>query len=175
MRFLGSRSNPLETEKTASLDEKDWRILELLATNARMSIARLSQKTNLSRDVVKYRLKKLVSERVIESFLIFVNLPRVGFPVWGFLHIRFQNITPKREQEFINFVRGNPNIIFAHSTLGAWDFGIEFFARNPKHFFELQKEVKEKFGDIIKDTETGSMVEVYKTIYVPPSPFPAKE
>ncbi len=153
------------------VDEKDWKILELLATDARLSIAKIAQYTGMKRDVVKYRLKKMVSNKVIQSFLILPNMLKLGYPVWGFIHLRFQSLSAKREQEFIKFVKNNQYIIFAHSTLGAWDFGIEFCAQNPQHLFELQKELKEKFGDIIKDLETGSLVEIYKTSYVPPSPF----
>ncbi len=156
---------------TPKLDEKDWKILELLATNARLSIAKLSQYTQTSRSIIKYRLKRMIAEKTISSFLTFVNLPKLGYTTWGFMHIRFHNLSPKREGEFIHFIRNNQNIIFAHSTLGAWDFGIEFCARDPQHFFELQKELKQKFSDIIKDSETGSLVEIYKTAYVPPSPF----
>ncbi len=156
--------------KEPKLDDNDWKILKLLEEDARMSISKMARRLNSSREVVKYRLKKLVEDKVILSFLVMPNLPKLGYSVWGYMHIRFTNLTPKKEQEFINYVRGNENIIFAHSVLGAWDFGMEFFARDPKHFFSLQKEVKEKFSGIIKDCETGSFVDVYKTVYVPPKP-----
>ena len=154
----------------AKLDDTDWKLLELLQEDARMSVSKMARTLQLSRDVVKYRLKRLVSEKVILQFMVMPSLPKLGYTVWGYLHIRFTNLTPKKEQDFINYVRGNPNVIFAHSVLGAWDFGIEFFAKDPGHFFKLQKEVKEKFSEIIKDSETGSFVDVYKTVYVPPRP-----
>lgn len=157
-------------DAVVKLDTSDWRILELLMFDARLSISQIARRTKLSRDVVKYRLDKLIGEKIILSFLTRVNLSKLGYSTWGYVHIRFQNLAPQREQEFIDFIRNSENVIFAHSTLGSWDFGIEFFAKDPKHFFNLQKELKEKFGDIIKDSETGSFVEVYKIQYVPPKP-----
>ncbi|MBI4361019.1 Lrp/AsnC family transcriptional regulator [Candidatus Micrarchaeota archaeon] len=160
----------LEYGPKADLDETDWKILKLLEEDARMSISRMARRLNLSRDKVKYRLKRLVSEKIVLSFMVMTNLPKLGYTVWGYMHVRFANLTRKREQDFINHVRSHPNILFAHSTLGAWDFGVEFFAKDPGHFFQLQKDLKETFSDIIKDAETGSFVDVYKTLYVPPRP-----
>lgn len=160
----------LKSSTPGTLDEIDWRILETIMFDARLPISQIARKTGLSRDVITYRLDKMVGEKTILSFLTRVNLPKLGYSTWGYVHLRFQNLTGEREQEFIDYIRESPNIIFAHSTLGSWDFGIEFFAKDPKHFFNIQKDLKEKFGDIIKDSETGSFVEVYKIQYVPPKP-----
>ncbi len=152
----------------ANLDQLDWTLLSLLQENARMPISRLAQRMGVSRDVAKYRLKKLFSEKTVLCFLVMPNLPKLGYSVWGYVHLRFTNLSKAREQAFIRYVQAHPNVLFAHSTLGSWDFGIEFAARDPGHLFDLQRELMEKFSDIIKDVQTGSFVDVYKTAYVPP-------
>ncbi|MDP3742392.1 MAG: Lrp/AsnC family transcriptional regulator [Candidatus Micrarchaeota archaeon] len=149
------------------LDEVDWKILEAIKLKARLPVSGISRKTGLSRDVVKYRLQQLVKKGVINGFYTMLNLPSVGLGVWGYLHISFKDLTSKREEELIEFVKEHPNVLFAYSNLGSWDFGIEYCARDPKHFYELQKELKEKFSDIIKDSETGSYLEIHKMCYVP--------
>ncbi|MBI4399169.1 Lrp/AsnC family transcriptional regulator [Candidatus Micrarchaeota archaeon] len=151
----------------SKLDSKDWEILEVLSQDGRLSVAAIARKTGLKREVVKYRLNRMVREKIILRFLTMLNLPKVGYNLWGYVHIRFKDMTPKREKEFLEHVRNNANIIFAHTTLGAWDFGIEFFAKDPGHFYSLQKELKEKFSDIIKDFETGSFIDIVKINYVP--------
>jgi len=153
--------------KAAKLDDKDWKILELLAHNARMPISTIARKLQLNRDVVKYRLEKLISEKVINSFLTLVNAPKLGFTIWGYMHIKFKDLNKKRENEFLSYIKNSPYVFFAYSNLGAWDFGVEYSARDLNHFYELQKELNEKFSSIIKDYETGSFMKIHKINFVP--------
>ncbi len=149
------------------LDEVDWKILETIKYDARLPASVISRKTGLSRDVVKYRLQQLTKNRIIKGFYTILDLPSVGFGVWGYLHISFKDLTSQREMEIIAYAKEHPNILFAYSNLGAWDFGVEFCADSSKHFYDLQKELKEKFSDIIKDSETGSFLEIHKMNYAP--------
>ena len=155
--------------KKADLDERDWEIMHLVAEDARMPASRIARKLGCSREVVKYRLNKLVREGVVQ-FITWTNPPKLGYTVWGYMHISFKDMTPVREKEFIAFVKNHPYVSFAHSSLGTYDFGIEFFAHDLGHFYNMQKELKEKFADIIKDYESGSFIDVYKVLYVPRTP-----
>ncbi|MFH0713606.1 MAG: Lrp/AsnC family transcriptional regulator [Candidatus Micrarchaeota archaeon] len=152
---------------TLKLDKIDWKILKAIKHDARLPASVISRKTGLSRDVVTYRIEQLTKKGVIKGFYTVLNLPSIGLDVWGYLHIRFKDLTTKRETELIEYTEEHPNILFAYSNLGSWDFGVEFCADNPKHFYELQKELKEKFSDIIKDSETGSFLEIHKMDYAP--------
>lgn len=153
--------------KKAELDEKDWAILRLLAQNARMPVSSIARKLGLKRELVKYRISNLIREGIITSFVTIVDLPKLGYTTWGYMYITFKDLTAEKQREFVEYVRKSPNILFAHSTLGAWDFGLEFFARDPGHFYDLQMELKEKFAGIIKDYESGSFIDIYKLTYVP--------
>ena len=157
--------------KKAKLDEKDWKILKLLSQNARLPISRISHELNMSRDVVNYRLKKLIDDDVIAAFLTVTNLPKLGYNVWGHLRLTFKDLTTEREKEFMNYVIKSQKIVFAFESLGRWDFGVEFYAETPGHFQELVKEFKNKFSDIIKDSEVTIYVKVYKMSYVPHKPL----
>jgi len=164
-RMLGQRQ--FSYGKPAKLDEKDWQILELLADDARMPVSRIARKLGFTREVVKYRIGRLLKEKVVLSFIAWTNPPKMGFTVWGYMAISFKDLSPEREKEFIEYVMNHPYVSFAYSALGRYDFGVEFFARDSGHFYDLQKEIKEKFANIIKDYETGSFIDVYKVMYVP--------
>ena len=47
------------------LDSKDWKILAELDKNSRIFDTTLAKKIRVSREIVKYRIKKLRSEGVI--------------------------------------------------------------------------------------------------------------
>lgn len=149
------------------LDSTDWEILRAISHNARMPISQIARKTGLKRETVKYRLGKLISSGVIKHFLTYLDLPKIGYPVWGFMHISFKDLDSKSEKEFSDYVKNNPHIIFAYHSLGEWDFGIEFFAKDPQQLYEIQRELKSKFSKIIKEVKTGSIIKVSKINYVP--------
>jgi DNA-binding Lrp family transcriptional regulator len=151
----------------SNLDGTDWEILQLLSEDARLPTTTIARKLGISREVAKNRMKQLSMQGVIKSFLVYPDAAKLGYPLWGYMHIRFKDITAKREKELIEFARQEPLVPFAYSNMGSWDFGVEFMARDPRHFYELQRRFMDKFSDIIKDYETGSFMDVYKMNYVP--------
>ncbi len=157
----------MKKEGVATLDATDWEILRELSHDARMPVSRLARRVKLHREKVKYRLKRLVEQGVVKYFLTFLNLPRIGYPVWGFMLISFKDLDQKSEEQFDKYVKANPHIMFAYRSLGEWDYGIEFFAKTPQHLYEIQLELKRSFAKIIKDVRTGSIIETTKINYVP--------
>ena len=96
--------------KEVKLDDTDWKILDALAQNARLSIGQIARKTGITRDIVKYRLTKMIEKDVITAFLTVANFPKIGFNTWGQVRFTFKDLTPKREKEFLNYVKNSPEI-----------------------------------------------------------------
>ena len=65
------------------LDTKDQKIMFLLSKNARMSYSELGKLTRLSRDVVKYRMEKLLDAGVVKAFKTVINYRLLGFKETG--------------------------------------------------------------------------------------------
>lgn len=149
------------------LDSIDVRILQTISHNARMPASRIARKLGIKRETVKYRLKKLVSSGVVKYFLPYLDWAKIGYPVWGYMLISFKELDQKSESSFDAYVKANSHVVFAYRALGEWDYGVEFYAKSPQHLYEIQKEFKNRFSKIIKDTSTGSLIEVTKINYVP--------
>jgi DNA-binding Lrp family transcriptional regulator len=60
------------------LDNKDFRILEILKTDARISIRDLAKKANLRPSTVHQRIMRMKKNKVIEKFTIKLNNSEVG-------------------------------------------------------------------------------------------------
>ncbi len=151
----------------ADLDAEDWKILRTISHDGRMPYSQIARRTGIKRETVQYRLKRMVSAGVIQHFLPYLDLAKVGYPVWGYMLISFKDLDAAREKQFDDYVRQNQHIIFAYRCLGQYDYGIELFAKTPKHLYSVQQELKRKFSRIIKDVQTGSFIEVTKVNYVP--------
>ena len=55
------------------VDKTDLAILEMLRKDARMSLAEMSRKLGLSKPAIKYRLDRMMKEKVIRSFFTLVD------------------------------------------------------------------------------------------------------
>ena len=70
------------------LDPIDQRIVEILLTNARMSLKDLAQAVELSSPSVSERLRRLEERGVIRSFTIELDPQALGYPLQAIARIR---------------------------------------------------------------------------------------
>ena len=59
------------------LDKKDRKILYQLDLNSRATLSDLTKKVGLSKQVVDYRIKNLLKNKVIKQFYIIVNFTKL--------------------------------------------------------------------------------------------------
>jgi len=153
--------------KEAKLDERDWKILEILSKNARTPISKIAKEVELSRDAVKYRMNKMEQEDTIQGYEVIINPAKVGLPLFSYISLSLWNLSPEREEKFKNYVQNIPYFIWATKTMGNWDAFLMTVAKNPNHLNELLQGLREKFGDIIKDIEITSVIHEYKFTQFP--------
>jgi len=144
------------------LDEKDKKILLELQENCRQSIAEISKKTKLPRDVVVYRIKKLEQEKVIKQHHSFLDHSKLGYPLYVYVLFSVYNIKPEEETKLINYLKNHRQIIYVAKNSGKYDFTIGVCAKDYKEFDNILREIRQKFADVIKDIETLPTVEEYK-------------
>jgi len=102
------------------LDVKDRKILYELDLDSRQSFARLGKKVGLHKDVVAYRVKKLLEKGIIKNFYTEVNDYILGYSPVKF-YLTYQNVTPAIKQEIIEYLVNNPHTNVVHSLEGQYD------------------------------------------------------
>src|SRR3989344_6684608 len=76
--FIGQiKEQPLREK----MDLKDRKILYLLNRNARFSDTMIAKTLKLKREVVSYRIKKLIERNILHGFLTLINPIRLGFRI----------------------------------------------------------------------------------------------
>jgi len=148
--------------KPKDLDEKDKKLLILLERNARTPISKLSKDIGLSRDAIKYRINRLLENRILLKFTTTVNPPNLGFSNISTVLISLWNLNPEKEDSFIGHIKNNPYITYFARVGGRWDYTIEITAKNPGHYDEILTDIRRKFSDIIKDYESIPLLKEYK-------------
>src|SRR3989344_3004569 len=144
------------------LDKKDKLILEQLQKNARLSIAQISKNTNLPRDLVVYRIKRLEETKVIRSHHTMLNPQKLGFPLYIYAFFSCYNISPDEEKKLIGYCREQNQIIYVAKNSGKYDYTIGVCAREYMEFDEILRGIRQKFPNLIKDIEITPIVQEYK-------------
>ena len=84
------------------LTKADRSILKNMAYNPRIFEKELAKKCNLSKDSIRYRIKRLENLKIIEGYGIFVDFTTLGYSSYK-LYLKL-NATIKEKEELIKFL-----------------------------------------------------------------------
>jgi len=86
-----------------SVDKIDLHIMSLLYTNCRTPYRTIASTVGISSNAVKTRVNKMVSKRIIQSFIVMVNPAIFGYEKQCFLTVRnIDRIVTKEEGYIFN-------------------------------------------------------------------------
>ncbi len=98
-----------------NLDRLDWRILEALQGNARISNTELGKQVGLSQPAVTARIRRLEEQGVIEGYGARVNARLVGRPISALVRLR---TTHAEIQRCLEAFAAMPEIVAADRITG---------------------------------------------------------
>jgi Lrp/AsnC family leucine-responsive transcriptional regulator len=110
---------------TLELDAVDIRILNLLQSDARLSLRQLAKKINLSTTPVHERLRRLESSGVIDHYGAVINTARIGSFIAFFVNITLKEHSTRQGGEFIGQITAFPEVVEFHVIGGEHDFMIK--------------------------------------------------
>ena len=85
-------------EQNYKSDTKDTKILAELDRNARQSNNQIGKKVGLSKEVVKYRVDKMIENKIIIRFHTVINYFKLGIVKFK-LYLRFVNANKEKLEE----------------------------------------------------------------------------
>ncbi|TET29236.1 MAG: Lrp/AsnC family transcriptional regulator [Candidatus Heimdallarchaeota archaeon] len=137
------------------IDEKDKRILEELAKDARLPTKRIAANLDIPRVTVHTRIEKMKLEGVIKKFTILTDFKKIGLPVTAFVFVSYNpqdNITQQSVAEKISQME---NVFEVHLISGEWDMLVK-----------IRGESLDQIGKIVLD-DIRTLKGVAKTITCP--------
>lgn len=148
--------------KIIPLDKKDHKLLNYLYKDGRAMISKIAKKTGLRRDSIKYRLKKLKETKVIREFVPQLSYHKIGYPTLYKVQINIKNFDSKEEKQFISYLKKYPKVLYIESTTGRFDFTIVMATKHAADFYEMLREIRAKFPNIMKDHEISTINKIIK-------------
>ncbi len=138
---------------TTDLDQVDHDILELLAENARRTMADVAQRVSLSTSAVKRRIDRLEREGVIRGYTVVLDHAKAGRPIQAFTEVRYAG-TADLEQIRATAAR-LPEVVTVFTTAG-----------DPDALVWLRVPDVEHLGRVIEQIRRSGRVTGTKTLIV---------
>ena len=88
-------------QETTALDEIDLKIINSLSTNCRVPYRNIASTVGITPKAVKTRVNKMISQGVIQDFVVLINPVIFGYEKQCFLTIRCNNNNPIKDEEII--------------------------------------------------------------------------
>lgn len=107
----------------SNLDATDWRILEELQADARLSYAEIGRRVGLSSPAVQERVRRLEDAGVIEGYRAQVNPKRLGLPILSLT--RLHNVSGKHVEVLAAIIAESPEVVSCYHVMGIDEFHIQ--------------------------------------------------
>lgn len=117
------------------VEDKDWKILEVLRENSRLPIRDIAKKTNLRPSTVHDRISKLKEDKVIEKFTVKLNNKAVNE---NFIVFMFITTSKDLEPTFFN----NNHIKEVFGVTGEYDLLLKLKFGNIDEFNKFVIELR---------------------------------
>jgi len=141
----------------AKTDDLDLRILSELATDASISVPKLSKKINVNASVVYSRIKRLIKRGLIKKFTIVVNDEALGFNVKALTGI---NMDSRLRDNVLNELFQIPEVREIAEVTGRFDILVTM---NAQSLDEMHHLISEKVGRVQGVQKTETFIEMRKT------------
>ncbi|MFH1072265.1 MAG: winged helix-turn-helix transcriptional regulator [Nanoarchaeota archaeon] len=152
-------------EKT-EIDKLDLQILKILEEDARTSLLDMSRKLELSKDAIKYRIRKLIRQGIIKDFLLRFNYHKLGFQYYSLL-LQLKNVDIEKRKKILSYFTNRNETIALFVQIGSWNLAVQVIVKNAIELKAMLSECKDTFKDQIEDTDSVLYFNQYYFTYLP--------
>jgi Lrp/AsnC family leucine-responsive transcriptional regulator len=151
------------------VDETDKKILRILSTNSRTEYQELSKKMKLAANTIKYRIKNLEKNNIIQGYTISLDYKKLGYEFYN-IQIKLNSI---HDEKFLAYIKNHLIAMFYYTHLGQenWDMDIGVIVKSSGEFREFMIELKDNFSELIKINDMYLIVEETKADIAPEGVF----
>ncbi|MEK6855838.1 MAG: Lrp/AsnC family transcriptional regulator [Nanoarchaeota archaeon] len=147
------------------MDKKDQKILAELVLNSRIPFNQLAKKVGVSKEVVAYRIKRLVENKIIDRFNAIVNIEKLGFNRNG-CWIQFKGVDSTQERKLFNYLKNHKFITYAGIVVGKWNVALDIISKDKYHLKKIIEEIISEIGPNLGDygiTNNTTESEIFPT------------
>lgn len=124
------------------MDKADRKIIDLLAEDARRSLADIGAQVGLSASAVNERIRRLSVAGVIRRFTVEADFSALDLPITAFLLVGLNYETG--EEVFRDFVSAHPSVAECQHVTGGWSYLLKIRVADLAGIEQFLSELKER-------------------------------
>ncbi|MEC8339343.1 MAG: winged helix-turn-helix transcriptional regulator [Nanoarchaeota archaeon] len=141
------------TKKNSIITEKDILILKQLLLDGRKSSSSISKEIDLGREIVNYRIKRLIKENLIVKFVPKINEKAINYQEYIIL-LKLNLEDELSKDQFIKQTIGNKYLVWTTKSDSGWDLIVRLYAQSIEEFKEKMQEILDLFSDVLANYYT---------------------
>lgn len=158
-----SSSNLLNKPKNMNnelsrLDKKDIKLIDLLSINSRAKIIDLAEKLSLSVDEVRYRIKKMINQEIIQGFYVRTARSTLGKSRYLIL----LNIKNSITQKEIDYLKNTKNIYYLKKCHGACNYLLRFYTNSNEELINTINNIKDALSENLQEIRIHTIIDIMK-------------
>lgn len=135
-----------------TLDELDYKILQLIANDTRVSFLEVSRVCNVSGAAVHQRVQKMINNGIIVGSQFRLDLLKVGYQTTAYIRLQFAQEC--NSDKILEALKNISQIAECYSTMGQYQYMIKVYARNNNELFDIIESKIKPLGLISSDPLT---------------------
>lgn len=139
------------------IDNLDLKILYYLDKDSRQSASQIAKKLRVHRNVINFRINKLVEKGVIRHFVTMINPLVLELHPYK-IYLQLQNLTPDKETKLLQLINKLP-VYWAAKVSGHWDFIIGLLVKNIDELNNIKKQILQLLGEDIINKSFSAIVD----------------
>lgn len=117
------------------LDPIDFKILELLSSNARLAFKDVAAECNISRAAIHQRVQRLMDDGVILGSCFNINQKALGYSTCTYVGMNLEK--GNMYKDVVAELEKIPEIVECHFTTGPYTMMVKLFARDNEQLMDL--------------------------------------
>ena len=130
------------------LDKKDRQILFELDKDGRQPINEIARKTQVSRDVVRYRIQQMEKRDFIKGYIAVIDFTKLGYQAVR-LYLKLQNTTFKIEEDIINYLKSKDEVIIVYRNDGDYTLAMGLLVKDLREYQKVYQDILKKYRQYI--------------------------
>ena len=152
--------------KQVTLDEKDKKILQILAKKADITNKEISKLIRLNPETIRIRIKSLEKRKIILNYRTMINPIKLRKK----LFLVFMNLNNKDEKSRIkinNYFENHKKIIFSSNAVGEFNSINVIYSKNLNGFKKTLLNLRNNFSDSLEDFSSLIISSIEQHTYYP--------
>lgn len=141
------------------MDALDYKIIELLMTNGRVTWAELAANLGMSGPAIADRVRRLEEQGVIKGYTAILNPESVGYEMTAFISISIDRL--EHRELFLSRVPEIPEVQECHHVAGEYDYLLKVRCQGTKDLDRIISQELRRLPGVFK-TQTTIVLNTYK-------------